>query len=145
MKDAFIDTDVIIDYITDRKPFSDQAEMIFAMIEKKKIKGHTSALCFSNLYYLIRQKLSRKMTISILKDLASILNILKVDEDSVLKALESDFKDFEDALQYYSASDYKRIDLIVTRNVRDYKHSSLAVMSPDTLIKSINSEPLNQV
>ncbi len=84
------------------------------------------------------QELSRKLTISILKDLASILNILKVDEDSVLRALESDFIDFEDALQYYSTSDYKRIDLIVTRNVKDYKYSSLPVMTPEMLIKSIN-------
>ena len=140
MTDAFIDTDVIIDYITDRKPFSDSSEIIFALIENRKLKGHTSALCFSNLYYLINQQLSRKMTLSILKDLSSILNILKVDEDSVLQALNSDFRDFEDALQYYSASDYKRIDLIVTRNVRDYKHSDLPVMTPDTLIKSINSQ-----
>jgi predicted nucleic acid-binding protein len=137
MTDAFIDTDVIIDYITDRKPFSDSSEIIFALIENRKIKGHTSSLSFSNLYYLINQQLSRKMTLSILKDLSGILNILKVDEDSVLQALNSDFRDFEDALQYYSASDYKRIDLIVTRNVRDYKHSDLPVMTPDTLIKSI--------
>ncbi|MGD9328994.1 MAG: PIN domain-containing protein [Cyclobacteriaceae bacterium] len=140
MTDAFIDTDVIIDYITDRKPFSDSSEIIFALIENRKIKGHTSSLCFSNLYYLINQQLSRKMTRSILKDLAGILNILKVDEDSVLQALSSDFRDFEDALQYYSASDYKRIDLIVTRNVKDYKHSDLPVMTPDTLIKSIKSQ-----
>jgi predicted nucleic acid-binding protein len=140
MTDAFIDTDVIIDYITDRKPFSDSSEIIFALIENRKLKGHTSALSFSNLYYLINQQLSRKMTLSILKDLSGILNILKVDEDSVLQALNSDFRDFEDALQYYSASDYKRIDLIVTRNVRDYKHSDLPVMTPDTLIKSINSQ-----
>ncbi len=137
MTDAFIDTDVIIDYLTDRKPFSDSAEVIFSLIENRKIKGHTSALCFSNLYCLINQHLSRKMTISILKDLAGILNILKVDEDAVLNALESDFKDFEDALQYFSASDYKRIDLIVTRNVKDYRYSHLPVMTPDTLIKTL--------
>lgn len=70
------------------------------------------------------QELSRKLTISILKALAKILNILKVDLDSALRALESEFIDFEDALKYYSTSDYKRIDLIVTRNVKDYKYSS---------------------
>ena len=140
MTDVFIDTDVIIDYITDRKPFSDHAEIIFTLIENRKLRGHTSALCFGNLYYLINQQLSRKMTLSILKDLAGILNILKVNEDAVLQALESDFKDFEDALQYYSASDYKRIDLIVTRNVKDFKHSDLPVMTPDTLIKTTNSQ-----
>lgn len=136
MTDLFIDTDVIIDYITDRKPFADNAEKLFALIENKKIKGHTSSLCFSNLNYLLRQKLSRSKSNSLLKDLARILNILKVDEDSILQALDSDFKDFEDAIQYFTASDYKRIDVIVTRNIKDYKHSSLPVMTPDTMLKT---------
>lgn len=134
--DVFLDTDVIIDYITDRKPFSDKAEMVFALIENKKIKGYTSSLCFSNLYYLMRQQMTRAKTISLLKDLSGILNILKVDEDSIIQALNSDFKDFEDAIQYFAASDNKRIDLIVTRNIKDYKESSLPVMTPDTLIKT---------
>lgn len=136
MTDLFIDTDVIIDYLIDRKPFADKAEMLFALIENKKLKGHTSSLCFSNLYYLLRQQLSRSKSISLLKDLAGILNILKVDEDAILQALDSDFKDFEDAIQYYTASDYKRIDVIVTRNIKDYKHSSLPVMTPDTMLKT---------
>lgn len=136
MMDVFLDTDVIIDYITDRKPLSDKAEMVFALIENKKIKGHTSSLCFSNLYYLMRQQITRVKTISLLKDLAGVLNILKVDEDSIIKALNSDFKDFEDAIQYYTASDHKRIDLIVTRNIKNYKQSTLPVMTPDTLLKT---------
>lgn len=110
------------------------------MIEKKKLRGNASSLCFSNLYYLLRQELSRTKAISILKDLSSILNILKVDEDSVLKALDSNFRDFEDALQFFTASDYKRIDLIVTRNVKDYKHSTLPVMTPEVLLKTLMNE-----
>jgi len=136
MIDVFLDIDVIIDYFTDRKPFSDKVEKVFALIENKKIKGHTSSLCFSNLFYLMRQKMPGAKTLSLLKDLASVLNILKVDEDSILQALDSDFKDFEDAIQFYSVSDYKKIDLIVTRNIKDYKHSTLPVMTPDTLLKT---------
>jgi len=133
---VFLDTDVIIDYITDRKPFSDNAEKVFALIENKKIKGHTSSLCFSNLYYLLRQQMTGAKVLGLLKDLASLLNILKVDEEGILKALNSNFKDFEDAIQYFTASDYKNIDLIVTRNTKDYKHSELPVMTPDTLLKT---------
>ena len=138
MMNVFVDTDVIVDYITDRKPFSDKAEKVFALIENKKIKGHTSSLCFSNLYYLLRQQMTRAKALGLLKDLAGLVNILKVDEDSILQALNSDFKDFEDAIQYYTASDYKSIDLIVTRNTKDYKHSELLVMTPDTLLKTYN-------
>ena len=136
MMNVFLDTDVIIDYITDRKPFSDHAEKVFALIENRKIKGHTSSLCFSNLYYLLGQNMTRAKALGLLKDLSGLVNILKVDEDSILQALNSEFKDFEDAIQYYTASDYKRIDLIVTRNIKDYRHSDLPVMTPDTLYKT---------
>ena len=132
----FLDTDVIIDYITDRKPFSDKAEKVFALIENKKIKGYASSLCFSNLYYLLHRRMSKEKSIAVLKTLSGILNIIKVDEDAIIHALNSKFRDFEDAIQYYSASDNKSIQLIVTRNTKDYKHADLPIMTPDTLIKT---------
>lgn len=135
----FFDTDVIIDYLTDRKPFSDEAEHLFALIEGGKIRGHASALCYSNLYYLLHQRMSGKKTISLLKDLSGILNILRVDSNVIISGLNSGFRDFEDAIQYYAAVDYKKIDLIVTRNTKDYKHASLPVMTPNTLLKTLQS------
>ena len=136
MINVFLDTDVIVDYITDRRPFSDNAEKIFALLENKKIKGHASSLCFSNLYYLMRQQMTRTKAIDILKDLANLLNILKVDEGSIHQALDSEFKDFEDAIQYFTVLEYKSIEIIVTRNIKDYKHSDIPVMSTDTLLKT---------
>ena len=134
--DVFIDTDVIIDYLTDRKPFSDDAEQLFALIESGKIRGHTSSLCFSNLYYLICQHISSIRTIALLKNLAGVVNILKVDKEIIQFALESDFRDFEDAIQFYAADTFKRMDLIITRNTKDYKHATLPVMTPKTLVKT---------
>lgn len=134
--DIFIDTDVIIDFLIDRKPFSDNAEKVFALVEHKKLRGHASSLSFSNLFCLLRQQMSRARALALLKDLSGLLNILKVDEGSILRAIDSDFRDFEDAIQFYCATDYKSVDLIVTRNIKDYRHSTLPVMSPDTLLKT---------
>jgi hypothetical protein len=67
--------------------------------------------------------------------LVSITEILVINKDSILQALNSDFKDFEDALQNYSAELYKEIDIIITRNTKDYKNSSLGVMTPDNYLK----------
>ena len=58
-----------------------------------------------------------------------------MDKDVILQALNSDFKDFEDALQNYSAELDKEIDLIITRNIKDFKNSKLAVMTPDNYMK----------
>ena len=135
--DVFIDTDVIIDYLTDRKPFSDDAEQLFGLIESGKIRGHVSSLCFSNLYYLISQHISNARTLALLSDLAGVVHILKVDKETIHLALESDFRDFEDAIQFYAAAAFKRMDLIITRNTKDFKHASLPVMTPNTLLKSL--------
>jgi len=64
--------------------------------------------------------------------LYDITDIARMNKQAVELALKSDFKDFEGALQYYSAMDNDNIDIIVTRNIKDYKHSELAVMSPET-------------
>lgn len=136
MTDLFIDTDVIIDFIIDRKPFSREAARVFTLIDQKKVKGNTSALCFSNLYYVLSKYASHKKVITMLKKLSELVGILKVDDDIIRASLASDFKDFEDAIQYYTARDYKRIDVIITRNIKDYKKSALAVMTPETFMKT---------
>ncbi len=136
MTDLFIDTDVIIDFIIDRQPFSREAAQVFTLIDQKKVKGYTSALCYSNLYYVLSKYASHKKVITMLNELSELVGILKVDDDIIKASLASDFKDFEDAIQYYTAQEYKRIDVIITRNIKDYKKSSLPVMTPETFMKT---------
>jgi predicted nucleic acid-binding protein len=130
MNNVFIDTDVIVDLLIDRKPFSEDAATIFSLIEMKKIKGHISALTICNLYYVLRKVASHKKVMKSLKDLSDLVDILKIDKSIILTALSSDFKDFEDSVQYFTAMEYNRIDCIITRNVKDYKGINLPVMPP---------------
>jgi len=134
MGNVFIDTDVIIDFLTDRKPFSLESAKIFSLIDQKKIKGCVSSLSFSNLYYVLRKFGTHKKVISSLQELSDMVDILKVDSDIVKSALNSDFKDFEDSIQYFSAQEHKKVDCIITRNIKDYKDSSLPVMTPETFL-----------
>ena len=134
MENVFIDTDVIVDFLTDRKPFSLESAKIFSLIDQKKIKGCVSSLSFSNLYYVLRKFGTQKKVISSLQDLSELVDILKVDSDIVKSALTSDFKDFEDSIQYFTAQDQKKVDCIITRNIKDYKDSSLPVMTPETFL-----------
>jgi predicted nucleic acid-binding protein len=134
MKNVFIDTDVIVDFLTDRKPFSLESSKIFSLIDQKKIKGCVSSLSFSNLYYVLRKFGTHKKVISSLQELSELVDILKVDSDIVKSALTSDFKDFEDTIQYFSAQEHKKVDCIITRNIKDYKDSSLPVMTPETFL-----------
>ena len=139
MENVFIDTDVIVDFLTDRKPFSLESAKIFSLIDQKKIKGCVSSLSFSNLYYVLRKFGTHKKVISSLQDLSEMVDILKVDSDIVKSALTSDFKDFEDSIQYFAAQQHKKADCIITRNIKDYKDSSLPVMTPETFLATFEN------
>lgn len=139
MTDLFIDTDVIIDFLIDRKPFSREAAIIFTLIEQKKLRGYSSSLTFSNLYYVLRKIESHNKVISKLESLSKLVGILKVEEKTIKNALTSGFPDFEDSIQYFSAIDNKKIDVIITRNIRDYKKSIIPVMTPGDFLKTASS------
>ncbi|NJM79804.1 MAG: PIN domain-containing protein [Flavobacterium sp.] len=134
-----IDTDVILDFFFDREPFSENAAKILSLCEKKAIIGYVTPVIISNVYYLLSQKGKQDKVIEKLKILVSILEVLEIDKNSILAALHSDFKDFEDALQNYAAEQNKDIKLIITRNTKDYKKSELPIMNPDEFLKYFQS------
>jgi predicted nucleic acid-binding protein len=139
MTDLFIDTDVIIDFLIDRQPFSREAAIIFTLIEQKKLRGFSSSLTFSTLYYVLRKIESHNRVISKLDSLSKMVGILKVEEQTIKNALASGFPDFEDSVQYFSAVDSKKIDVIITRNIKDFKKSEIPVMTPGDFLKTASS------
>ncbi len=102
MRLFFIDTNVLLDFIANRKPFSDQAEIIFEYQQKKKIKIFVSAISFNNLYYIINKIEGHKATIALLEELVEFVEVLSLDRAIIQQALKSSFADFEDAIQYFS-------------------------------------------
>ena len=136
MDSILIDTDVILDFFFDRKPFSNDASIILSLCERKKIKGFVTPVIFSNVYYLLRQTARHDKVIDNLKKLFSIINVLVMDKNVVYQALNSDFTDFEDALQNFSAIKSEEIDIIITRNIKDYKTSKMGVFTPEQYIKN---------
>ncbi|NLG17604.1 MAG: hypothetical protein GX556_09775 [Fibrobacter sp.] len=68
-----------------------------------------------------------------------MVDIQKVDSDIVKSALSSDFKNFEDSIQYFAAQQHKKADCIITRNIKDYKDSSLPVMTPETFLATFEN------
>ena len=62
------------------------------------------------------------------------VKLLSLESDVVNKALDSNFEDFEDAIQHLIAKRYN-CEAIITRNIRDYKHSDIPVFTPDQYLK----------
>ena len=130
------DTDIILDVITGRLPYAVDSSTLFTLIEEGKIRSSASSLSFSNMYYVLRKYASHQRVVPRLQELAEILGILNVDESMIKQALQSGFKDFEDAIQYQAALSVPDISVIVTRNIKDYKLAGLPVMAPETFLKT---------
>lgn len=139
MQRILIDTDVILDFFFDRKPFSDEAAKVLSLCESRDIKGFITSVIISNVYYLLRQTSTHEKVVEKLSQLISITEVLVIDKEVIVRALKSNFKDFEDALQNYSAELNGQIDLIITRNTKDFKNSSLGIMTPGNYLKTIVS------
>jgi predicted nucleic acid-binding protein len=137
MQNVLIDTDVILDFFFDRKPFSDNAAQILALCESKQITGFITSVIISNVYYLLRQTATHDKVVGKLVQLTSIVEVISTDKSTILKALNSSFKDFEDALQNFSAELSGEVNLIVTRNIKDYKSSSLGILTPENYLKTL--------
>lgn len=135
MKKVFVDTNILVDLIADRKPFSKFAIQLFSKAEERKIKLYASSHSIATTHYLLKKYIDEKDLREVLFNILDYLNIIAIDLDVLKKGLKSKHKDFEDALQIISAYSIEKIDCIVTRNIKDFKESEIRVLSPDELIK----------
>jgi len=134
---VLIDTDVILDFFYDRKPFSNEATQLISLCEKGVVQGFVTTVMLSNIYYLLRKTAKHDKVIESLKVLLNFMHVAVTNKLAVENALNSSFKDFEDALQNYSAAQIEDLNIVITRNVKDYKTSSLAVLTPEMFLKSL--------
>lgn len=134
MDKMLIDTDVLLDFFFDRKPFADSATEILNRCARKEIQGFTTPGIVSNVYYLLSKSAKHELIVEKLRQLLTIIDVVDMNRNVVLNALNSKFKDFEDALQNYAAVEHTEISMIVTRNIKDYKKSELAVLTPEMYV-----------
>lgn len=140
MKNIFLDTNVIIDFLADRRPFSLSVAKIFNYVLLGKVKVFISAVSYNNIYYILRQSLTNSEIIKLLDDLCEMTEIADVTKAIIKKSLTSDFKDFEDAIQYNCALNLNKIDFIVTRDTKDFKKSNLPVLTPEEAVSSLKND-----
>jgi predicted nucleic acid-binding protein len=134
MKSVLIDTDVLLDFYLDRKPFSDDSLQLLLKCEQKQFRAYITPVIVANTYYILRRHATHHYVIERLQVLLNTIDVLAMDQKQVLAALESKFTDFEDALQYFSAVNSNKIDAIITRNMKDFKKSALPVFTPNEFL-----------
>jgi len=136
MQNIFLDTNVLIDYLTNREPFSKPAFRLFSLAEKGKIQLNVSAISYTIIYYVLRKNNSHQAIIQSLILLSGLCKILPVNQTVLEQSMKSDFLDFEDAVQYYSALQNKNCSAIISRNAKDFRSSAIKVMLPDEFLKA---------
>ncbi len=139
MKKLFLDSDVLLDLLLDREPFSeDIAELIEESIESD-IKLYTSPISISNINCIIERLENKNKADSKTKKVLKIVSIENVGQKVIDRASNSRFKDFEDSIQNYCAveSGHK---MIITRNTKDYRESDLSIFTPKEYLAKLQSE-----
>ena len=135
---------MILDISIKREMDIKDSVKILNYIEKGFYNGYTSSVIFSNTYYVQRKLIGHEVSINFLKKLRLLLTVLPVTDQIIQKALESEFKDFEDAIQYFTASE-NGIDCIITRNVNDYNKSLISVYTPTELLNILEIEKSSNI
>lgn len=129
MNSVLVDTNIVIDLLAKRKGFCDEAEELFSLSDKKKVKLVISSLTFANTNYVLSNQKTSKEAREILRKFKVLVEIVNLDDKIIELALsDDDFMDFEDGLQYYSALE-NNVDVILTRNKKDFKNSKLPVLT----------------
>lgn len=139
MKKVFLDTNIVIDFLGERKFFFLDAAKIICQADKKEIAILCSSLTYSNAAYILQHGFSLGEIKNKLTLFSQLCETTTVDKEIVHKALESEYKDLEDALQYYSAEAAKA-DVIVTRNVKDFVKHDIPVITPAEYLASAHND-----
>ena len=136
MSRIFLDTNVILDLLGERVPFFDSIAKVATLADQKKLTLIVSPLSFTTIDYVLNKYESSESVLNKLRKFKIICEVCEVNEETIDKALNSNFKDFEDAVQYFSALQ-STSSIIITRNGKDFKHSTIPIMTAEEYLSSI--------
>lgn len=132
------DTNIVLDVMLDRQPFSEPASLLLSLVERGEISGLICATTVTTIHYLATKILGKKDSQNKIKDLITLFEIAPVTRSVIEDALISKFSDFEDAV-IYQAAVHAGAKAIVTRDPKGFKASKLPVYSPVELVGILQS------
>lgn len=136
MSRIFLDTNVILDLLGERVPFFDSIAKVATLADQKKLTIIVSPLSFTTIEYVLNKYENSEAVLNKLRKFKIICEVCEVNEETIDKALNSNFKDFEDAVQYFTALQ-SNCSIIITRNGKDFKNSTIPIMTAEEYLSSI--------
>lgn len=132
---VFLDTNIVLDFLGERAGFYEASARIMTLADHKRINLYTSPTSISTSYYLLSKFENPKSALEKIRKFKLLCKISVMDDEVIEKALNADFTDFEDAMQYYSAL-ATNCDVLITRNEKDFKSAQIPVMNATLFLKS---------
>ncbi|WP_026777972.1 PIN domain-containing protein [Polaribacter sp. Hel_I_88] len=136
MKTVFFDTNVMLDFLGERKLFYETASKLITLSERGSFRIVVSPVSFVNTNYILSKYENSKAALEKIGKFKVICQVSRIDSMMIEKSLQSSFTDFEDAVQYFSALDFG-CEIIITRDSKGFKKSTIPVMSPDEFLNSL--------
>lgn len=133
MKRVLLDTNVILDIALMRKPHYASAVAIFKLMDAQRIEASMTASSVTDIYFIAKKEKGHTDAIGFVRGLIQVVHVLGVDRHTIKMALDSDMKDFEDAVQA-SAASAQGISVVITRNKDDFAASGLDVHTPNEFL-----------
>ena len=131
----FLDTNVLIDVVMNRKPWVDDALVLLELANQGKLSLIAADFSFINISYITRKMLSKPELYKLLNDLREFIKVTEMGEVVIDDAIKAQWNDMEDCTQYYAAK-REKVDYIITRNVKDFSQSEIPVLMPGEFLRS---------
>jgi len=135
---VLLDTNVILDVLLNRHPFSDDSAQLMAMVDRSEVQGFLCATTVTTIHYLLAKYLDSKRSIKQVRLLLSLFEIAPVNRVVLENALAGHSPDYEDAV-IIEAAQHAGVEYIVTRNIKDFKKSLIPVYTPAGFIQALAS------
>jgi len=130
------DTNIILDLLQKREPFSDNAMKLFNAVESSTINGFICANSICTIAYLLQRHQNKQFAVTHIELLLELFEIAPVNRSTIQEALTAKFSDFEDAIIYKSAL-HVNANGIVTRNPKDFKQATINIYQPKELLAAL--------
>lgn len=125
-----------MDLLAERIPFFDSIAKVATLADQKKLTLIVSPLSFTTVDYVLNKFEPSESVLNKLRRFKIICEVCEVNEETIAKGLNSSFKDFEDAVQYFTAIQ-SGCSIMITRNGKDFKSSTIPIMTAEEYLSSL--------
>jgi len=134
----FVDSDILLDFLLDRRPFADYSQSLLNRGEERSLRLYTSTLILANIHYILSKECNKFFAKTSLKYLMEFIEVVPFAADHINSAIIGEHTDFEDSIQYYIAKQ-NDCDLIISRNIKHYKKFDISVLTPEEFLRKLLS------